>query len=306
MREEEFLAATVSSSRSLLIPDAEDEPAESGPPLVRGVHRVAYTEWGPRDARRTVVCAHGFSRNGRDFDVLADALAERFRVVCPDFPGRGRSGWLGDPSADAGYNIPQYVVDSLALIARLGVDRVDWVGTSMGGLVGMAIAAIPGSPVRRLVLNDIGYAVPRAFMADLAVYASRDPGFPDLDALEDYLRDIYPGFVLTEEQWRRLARHSFRRRPDGTFGLAWDPRIGRGVRPVEVDVRPVWERVRAEVLLLRGEHSAALSREVADEMTKTGPQALLVEIPGVGHAPMLMAPEQVALVETWLEAGQVH
>jgi pimeloyl-ACP methyl ester carboxylesterase len=313
MRTEDFLAPTVASCAALLPAASLAGPAASlpaaWPPLVSGLHRIAYTEWGPRDARHTVICAHGFSRNGRDFDTLAGVLAQGCRVVCPDFAGRGRSGWLGYPSVDAGYNLWQNLVDSVALIARLDVEQVDWVGTSMGGLVGMMLATLPETPVRRLVLNDVGCVVPGAFLADLAGYVSKDPDLDDVEAVEAYMRDIYTGFTgLTDAQWRHLAEHGHRHKENHKLGLAFDPKIGVAVAPPfdDVDLRGIWLGVRSQVLLLRGEISAALPRAVAEEMTTTGPRARLVEIPGAGHAPMLMAAEQTELVATWLRTGQRH
>jgi len=276
-------------------------------PVVTGVHQVAYVEWGPPDAERVVVCVHGLARNARDFDVLARHLAGAgYRVVCPDMPGRGRSDWLGLPTPDGGYSYGQYVVDALALVARLGVPAVDWVGTSMGGLLGMMLAALPGSPVRRLVLNDVGPVVSGAFLDHLATYIGADPDFADLDGVEAYLRRTYAGFGdLPDAWWRHLAQHSARRKPDGAWGLAYDPAIGRAlVAPMpDLDLRPLWSAVRCPVLLLRGESSPALPAEVAQEMTRTGPAATLVTVPGCGHAPSLTTEPQLETITSWLNQG---
>jgi len=291
MREQSLLCPTVAGS------------------AVAGLHRLTYVEWGRADAERTVVCAHGLARNGRDFDVLARHLSATCRVVCPDWPGRGRSAWLDLPTPDHGYGYGQYLVDAAALIARLDVPQVDWVGTSMGGLMGMMLAALPGSPVRRLVVNDIGPVVSGAFLDVLATYIGSDPGFASLDELEAWLRGTYAGFgLLTDEQWRHLARSSARHRADGSLGLAYDPAIGATLVPpmADVDLRPVWAAIRCPVLVLRGATSPALPADVAQEMTTTGPRATLVTVPGCGHAPALMSDDQVDLVDTWLSTGQVH
>jgi pimeloyl-ACP methyl ester carboxylesterase len=265
-----------------------------------GFHRVCYVEWGSVEAPRSVVCAHGLTRNGRDFDVLAGALAEHYRVVCPDIAGRGRSQWLSEPS---NYGYPQYLADMTALIARLGVDQVDWVGTSMGGLVGMMLAAQPNSPVRRLVINDIGPFIPKEALERIASYAGDDPSFVDVESAEAYFREVHASFgALSDRQWRHLTEHSIRR-ADGGFRLRRDPQIIWSWRqgPLEdADLWAVWDGVACPVLVLRGERSDVLSREVADEMGRRGPVTEVVEIAGCGHAPALMDEEQIALVREWL------
>jgi pimeloyl-ACP methyl ester carboxylesterase len=252
---------------------------------------------------------HGFSRNGRDFDSLARQLSLTCRVICPDMPGRGRSAWLAQPSQERGYNVSQYLLDVTALLARLDVTQVDWVGTSMGALVGMMLAAQPDTPVSRLVMNDAGAVVPGAFLEYLSTYVGKDPDFETLNDLEAYLRKTYSGFGdLTDAQWRHLARHAERRKSNGKIGLAYDPAIALSLAPPFNDqvLWQVWDNVRCPVLLLRGEKSPALPKNVAKEMTQRGPRATLVEIPGCGHAPALMSPTQMTLIETWLATGQVH
>ncbi|WP_207458831.1 alpha/beta hydrolase [Azospirillum sp. SYSU D00513] len=269
-----------------------------------GFHRVAYTQWGRDDARRTLVCVHGLTRNGRDFDRLAIEMAEGWRVACPDVVGRGRSDWLANPAL---YGYPQYCADMAALIARLGVDEVDWVGTSMGGLIGMMLAAQPNSPIRRLVINDVGPFIAREGLERIADYVGKTPIFEDIPALESYLRFILMGFgSLPDACWRHMAEHSARRLPDGRWALAYDPGIAAAFQAqpmADVDLWPVWERVRCPVLVLRGANSDLLSRETAEEMTRRGPAARLVEIPHTGHAPALMSKEQIQLVRDFLREG---
>lgn len=267
-----------------------------------GFHRVAYWEHGPADAARTVVCVHGLTRNGRDFDFLAGRLAGLgHRVACPDVVGRGASDWLADP---AHYALPQYCADMAALLARLDVETVDWVGTSMGGLIGMLLAAMPGTPIRRLVLNDVGPFVPGAGLAAIAA-GLKDRAFDDLDALEAHLRRVAAGFgPLTDAQWRHLARHGWRRLPDGRLARNHDPAIAAPLRaapPADVDLWPVYDAVRCPVLVIRGADSDVLTAETAAEMTVRGPRAEGVTLSGIGHAPALMADDQIALVRDFLD-----
>jgi pimeloyl-ACP methyl ester carboxylesterase len=268
-----------------------------------GFHRLAYWEWpGPKGAP-TVLCVHGLTRNGRDFDALAEALSARFRVVCPDVAGRGKSDWLSDP-ADYGY--PVYLADMAALIARLDVDEVCWVGTSMGGLIGMMLAARSGAPIRRLVINDIGPLIAKEGLARIASYVGRDPSFRDLAELEATLRVVASSFgPLSDAQWRHLATHSARAKPDGSLGLAYDPHIGDAFRtppPDDVDLWPVYDAVSCPTLVIRGGDSDLLRRADAEAMTRRGPRAKLVEFPGIGHAPALMAQDQIAAIGDFLLA----
>lgn len=266
----------------------------------RGFYRMAYVEWPGPAAARPIVCVHGLTRNGRDFDGLAAALAARARVVCPDMPGRGKSDWLD--SGDS-YSYPTYLGAIGALLAKLDVAEIDWVGTSMGGIIGMLLAALPGTPIRRLVLNDIGPFIPADGLRRLSTYVGSDPSFADLAALEADLRRIAAPFgPLAPADWRHLAQVSARRRPDGTLGYAYDPRIGdafKGER-ADVDLWATWDAIKAPTLVLRGADSDLLRHEDALAMTERGPRARLVELPGIGHAPALMAPDQIALVRDFL------
>jgi pimeloyl-ACP methyl ester carboxylesterase len=266
-----------------------------------GFYRMAYVEWPGGQAARPIVCVHGLTRNGRDFDRLAAALAADACVVCPDMPGRGRSDWLDAAEA---YAYPTYLAAVAALLARLDVAEIDWVGTSMGGIIGMLLAALPGTPIRRMVLNDIGPLIPAAGVRRLASYVGTDPSFADVDALEADLRRIAAPFgPLAPEDWRHLARVSTRVRPDGTVGYAYDPRIGDALRQGElkdVDLWATWDAIKVPTLVLRGAESDLLRHEDALAMTERGPRARLVELPGIGHAPALMAPDQIALVRDFL------
>lgn len=269
-----------------------------------GFYRMSYTEWAGPVGAPTVVCVHGLTRNGRDFDMLADALSREFRVVCPDVLGRGKSDWLDHPED---YDFPVYIAAMAQLIARLDVPEVLWVGTSMGGLIGMLTAALPGAPIKRLVINDIGPLLAKEGIARIATYVGKDLSFADLAALEAYQREVAASFgALTDAQWRHLATHAARTKPDGSLGLAYDPRIAEAFKKaelVDVDLWPQWDRIASPTLVLRGANSDLLRHPDALAMTQRGPRASLVEFPGVGHAPALMAPEQIAAVRGFLLGG---
>ncbi len=272
--------------------------------LAQGFFDLAYAEWGPPDGR-PVICAHGLTRNGRDFDALAQTLAGRGRrVVAVDFPGRGRSDWLPDPSL---YAFPVYLGALSALLARLDADAFDWVGTSMGGIAGMMLAAQPRSPVARLVVNDVGAFIPKAALARIAGYVGRTPRFASLDEVEADLRAVAAPFGrLTDAQWRHLATHGAVAAEDG-WRLHYDPAIAAAFQaapPADVDLWPVWERIDRPVLLIRGAESDLLLAGTAEEMGRRGKARLRrVEIAGCGHAPALMAADQIAAVADFLSDG---
>ena len=215
---------------------------------------------------------------------------------------RAAAGAIGS-TAEA-YAYPTYMAAVGALLARLDVAEIDWIGTSMGGIIGMFLAALPGTPIRRMVLNDIGPLIPAAGLRRLGAYVGTDPSFADLDALEADLRRIAAPFgPLAPEDWRHLVRISARRRPDGTLGYAYDPRIGDALRqgePQDIDLWATWDAIKVPTLVLRGAASDLLRHEDALAMTERGPRARLVELPGIGHAPALMAPDQIALVRDFL------
>ena len=268
---------------------------------LHGFHTLVYHEWpGPKGAP-VVLCVHGLTRNGRDFDDLASALAANFRVICPDIAGRGQSDWLDHPED---YNYPLYLADMAALVARLDVDEVLWVGTSMGGLIGMLLAAQNQTPIRRLVMNDVGPLVAKAGLERIGSYVGQDPSFADLVSLEAYIRRVAASFgPLTAAQWRHLASCSARPKPDGTLGLAYDPKIGDAFRTpqeADIDLWQFWDRITCPALVLRGAESDILRAADAQAMTLRGPKAQLVEFAGIGHAPALMAEDQIAAIRDFL------
>ena len=299
----------------------------------RGFHRVAYTEWGSPHNPHTVVCVHGLTRNSRDFDYLAARLAADCRVVCMDVPGRGASDWLADKSD---YGFALYQSDAATLLAHVMAhpggtlhdlarvlrhsghpERVDWVGTSMGGLIGMMLAAKLGSPIGRLVLNDIGPLVPWPGLIRLKnVHAGLNAKFKTLGELEQHLRVACAQFgPIDDAKWRHVARHSGRKNDDGTWSQAYDPGIVSALRRgnngglefgpdflLGVDLWPVWETIKCPTLVLRGTESDLLLESTAKQMAERGPKARVVEFAGIGHAPWLMNDDQIDVVRDFLLA----
>ena len=273
-----------------------------------GLHRMAYWEWGDPGHPRVVVCVHGLSRQGRDFDRLAADLCGYGRVVCPDVVGRGRSDWLTDP---AGYSIPAYVSDMVTLLARLDAEVVDWVGTSMGGLIGLGVAALAGSPLRRRVLNDVGPAIEPAALQRIGQYLGVHARYGSLEEAADELWAVSRSFgPHLREDWLQLTAPQIRTDGQGGFVPHYDPSIAvpfRALTPAlakigEAALWAAYDRLRLPTLLLRGADSDLLSRETAQWMTERGPRARLCEFPGVGHAPTLVAEDQRQTVKEFLLA----
>jgi pimeloyl-ACP methyl ester carboxylesterase len=264
-------------------------------------YRLSYADWDGPDIAPAVVCVHGLTRNARDFDALAATLSADARVICPDMVGRGGSDALADP---AQYDIPAYADHTIQLIDRLGLGQVDWVGTSMGGLIGMAVAAADPGRIRRLVLNDIGPLIPGAAIGRIKRYLGLDLTFVSLFELEAHLRIIHATFgPLTDAQWRQMTEHSGLARADGTWRLHYDPRIREGFLRLpdgDVEYWETWDRIGCPVLVLRGTESDILTAEIAAEMAQRGPGAEVVAFEGIGHAPALVAADQIAVVRDWL------
>jgi pimeloyl-ACP methyl ester carboxylesterase len=245
---------------------------------------------------------HGYSGNARDFDFLAGELARNARVICPDVAGRGNSDWLADPMT---YAIPQYVSDMVTLIARLDVEKVDWVGTSMGGLIGMGLAAQPNSPIARLVLNDAGPVVTKVSLERIATYVGIAPQFPTIEAAIQYIRAVSATFgPHTDAEWRFLTEVVVRKPADGSYRMHYDPKLAEPFKQQmpegDLELWPLYDAIRAPVLVLRGEMSDLLRRETCEAMASRGPRAKVVEIAGVGHAPTLMHADQIAIVRKFL------
>jgi pimeloyl-ACP methyl ester carboxylesterase len=269
--------------------------------------RLGYWEWGDPANPRVLLCLHGLTRQGRDFDTLARALCERYRVVCPDVMGRGQSDWLNDPM---GYQIPGYLADIVTLLARLDADSLHLVGTSMGGLIGTLLAALPHTPVERLVLNDVGPHLPPEALARIGAYVGLPVHWEDETSAADYLQALSASFgPHTRAQWMALSRPMLK--PQGAgFTLHYDPQIALAFRDVppaaaqanEALLWHAYDAIRCPTLLLRGADSDLLSLPTAQAMTQRGPRAQLHEFAGVGHAPTLVQDDQVAVVKSFLLA----
>jgi len=287
---------------------------ECGSPA--GIHRMGFWLWGQEQAANLILCVHGLTRHGRDFDTLARALLDRaaqegwsVRVVCPDVVGRGSSTWLSDPTQ---YHPLTYLADLHGLLAYLAeqapLRRLDWVGTSMGGLIGMLAAAQPKAlpqAIRRLVLNDVGPRLSWAGLSRIKAYVGQGGPFHSLEAGVAALRATLVGFgPHTDVQWHALNAPMFARTAEGRWAFHYDPAIARPFAQLTEEaneqagdaMQGVYERIDAQTLLLRGADSELLSRETAWAMTQCGPKAQLIEFAGVGHAPTLVAQSQVAPV----------
>lgn len=298
-----------------------------------GFHRIAYTEWGDARNSHIVVCVHGLARNSRDFDRLAAALESDHRVICMDVVGRGDSDWLADKS---GYSFSTYLSDAASLIARVTTPvaggllenlqarllgnrplaKLDWVGTSMGGLIGMLLAAKLGSPIRRLVMNDVGPFVPWDALIRLKGYVGSQTHFATFEEVEHHVRETCKSFgELDDEFWQHLASHAAVREDDGSYRLRYDPAISRGL-PVHldpelpigpeflrgIDLWAIWDAVDCPVLVLRGAESEVLPQGIVEEMQRRKPNVKVVEFSGVGHVPALATPDQIEVVHEFLNA----
>ena len=271
----------------------------------KGLHRIAYLEWGDPANENVLVCVHGLTRCARDFDALAAAMADRYRVICPDVAGRGYSDWFADPML---YGIPQYVADMVTLIARLDVEKVDWVGTSMGGLIGMTLAAQANTPIRKFVLNDAGPVVTKVSLERIATYVGMAPTFPDFDTAVKYIRAVSVSFgPHSDAQWRFLTEVVVRKQADGSFKMHYDPKLAEPFKQAmpegDLELWHFYDAIRTPMLVLRGELSDLLRPETCEAMTARGPKARIVEIPGVGHAPTLLHADQIAIVRAFLLEG---
>ena len=269
-----------------------------------GFHRLHYTEWGDPANPRVLLCVHGLTRCGRDFDTLAAAMADRYRVICPDVAGRGESDWL---SNKADYNYVQYMNDMAALIARVttGVETLHWMGTSMGGIIGMLLASQPNTPITRLVLNDVGSFIPKASLERIGMYLGASPRFADFESVVMAVRAVSPFGEMSDDTWRQLTVPLVRQQADGAWAFRYDPGVGDVFAAgaiQDVDLSSVWEKVTSPVLITRGAESDLLLKDTFDAMCrKSGVRG--VEFSGVGHAPMFQEAAQIKVVREFLAAG---
>lgn len=271
-----------------------------------GLHQMAYKQWGDPENPRVLVCVHGVSRVSDDFDHLAAAMSDRFRVICPDIVGRGRSGRLRNPQH---YQLPQYVADIVTMLARLDADSVDWFGTSMGGLIGIGLASLADNPIKKLVLNDIGPALHPDALRRIGDYIGQDRRFARFEEAADYIKSIsLPFGPHTDAQWQKLATDVLRQNPQGEWirhydlalALPFQSATPESTRQAEALLWYAYDAIRCPTLLVRGAESDLLTRETAQAMTERGPHARLVELAGVGHAPTFVQPDQIAIAREFL------
>ena len=275
-----------------------------------GLHRMAYKEWGDPQNPRVLICVHGVTRVSDDFDNLAQALCQDYRVVCPDVAGRGRSEKLRNPQL---YQIPQYVSDMVTLIARVTANSsagtVDWFGTSMGGLIGMALASLPDNPIRKLVLNDVGPTLDLAALARIGDYIGQDVRFATFDEAAQFIREVSLTFgPHSDAEWRKLASDVLRQDQDGFWVRHYDLGLAvpfksstpESMKDAEKMLWLAYDAIACPTLLVRGTESDLLSHATAQAMTQRGPRAKLVELPGVGHAPTFTHADQIAIAKDFL------
>lgn len=266
-----------------------------------GFHQLRYTEWGDAANPRILICAHGLTRCGRDFDTLAKDLADRYRVICPDIAGRGESDWLANK---ADYHYLQYMQDMTALIAHVQATEVHWVGTSMGGIIGMLLASHSGTPITRMVVNDVGYFIPKASLERIGLYMGSSPKFADFESAVMAVRAVSPFGEMSDETWRTLTVPLVKQRDDGAWQFRFDPGIGIPFKqgPMQdVDLSVVWEKIRCPMLITRGADSDLLLKDTFAAMCRKS-AVRGVEFARVGHAPMFQSVDQIAAVREFLLA----
>lgn len=272
-----------------------------------GTHKLAFYEWGSPYAP-PIICVHGLTRNGRDFDFLARALNEHYRVIAIDMPGRGQSEPLRDIRW---YENGTYMQDVLALMERMNLEKFDWIGTSMGGIIGMMIASLVPDKITRLVLNDVGAVLPKEGLLRIGEYVGKQPKFTSMDEATTYIRRIMAPFGVQEDaHWAHVYEHSFIRHDDGSVAFAYDPGIGDAFRLAASEIEKLedislwmlWESITCPTLILRGAESDILTHDVAAEMCAMHSDATLVEFDGIGHAPTLLDDAQIRSITDWLEA----
>lgn len=267
-----------------------------------GFHRVSYRDWGRADARDRALCVHGLTRNARDFDPLAARLSETHRVICPDLAGRGESDWLKDKSD---YHLLQYNMDMTVLAAKAGLDGFDWIGTSLGALMGIALAGIENSPIRRLVVNDVAPEIPFAALSRITSYTGSNLLFEDLGGVEAHLRETLAPFgPMTDADWARMARGSVLK-AEGGYVMHHDPGIMQNFQRygmfMHFSLWKYWDRIKCPVLILRGTESDFLTESLLAKMVERLPSADVVEFRSIGHTPTLNAPSQIDPILDWLK-----
>jgi pimeloyl-ACP methyl ester carboxylesterase len=267
---------------------------------------MVYKDWGDIDNPNVLLCAHGITRVSDDFDVLAQHLSSRFRIICPDIVGRGRSDWLRIAQY---YQVPQYVSDMVTLIARVNAQQLSFLGTSMGGLIGMGLASLPSNPIKKLIINDIGPVLNVTALGRIGQYMGEPVRFATFEEADEYIQSISQPFgEHTEEQWRKLSKDVLCQDKDGMWTRNYDLKISEAAQPLspseadafEAILWKAYDSIRCPTLLLRGAQSDLLRRDTAQAMTQRGPKPTLVEFENVGHAPTLVHDDQIAVIEKFL------
>lgn len=271
----------------------------------KGLHQLAYREWGDRDNPHVLLCVHGLTRSSADFDAMAQSLGKDIRVVAADMPGRGQSDWLPDPAL---YAVPTYVNACVALVARLNPGTLDWFGTSMGGLIGMGYASLPNNPIRKLILNDVGPSLNFSALQRIGDYVGKPVQFQTLEEARKYVRTISQPFgPHSEAQWNSLT-DSVLVEENRLWKLHYDPAIGQAFQNLsesttlqhEGALWAAYDAIKTDTLVVRGEHSDLLSQKTVTEMSQRGPKPRVIEVPGVGHAPTFVQNEQINIVRDFL------
>ena len=269
-----------------------------------GFHRLYYREWGDPNNEHTIICVHGLTRNSRDFDELAKVLSRQYRVICPDVVGRGNSDWFGNKEH---YNITQYCADINVLMAHLRIQKVHFIGTSMGGLIGMLLAGMTNTPFQSLILNDVGPLIKRSELQTMGEYVGRAPVFANRDELYHYFKTIYQGScaILNKKQIKQMARYSSFK-TNGGYRLHYDPKIGDAFRKnytyFNFELWKYWEEIECPVMVLRGSESTFLTTDIIDKMTNTNETLKIVEIPGAGHTPLMKTGSEINLVSDFFDS----
>ncbi|MBR7799017.1 alpha/beta fold hydrolase [Undibacterium fentianense] len=271
-----------------------------------GLHKMSYKEWGDPDNTKVLICVHGITRVADDFDAIAQALEQDYRVICPDVVGRGQSDFLSNPQL---YQIPQYVSDMVTLLARLNAKTVDWLGTSMGGLIGLILASMKGNPIRKMILNDVGPSLNFDGLRRIGELIAQDVRFDTFEEGELFIRNVSQSFGKhSDAQWRKLARDVLKQNAEGKWVRHYDLGLAIPVQATTAETAKLAEQMlwaaydamTCETLLIRGAESDLLSADTAQVMHSRGPRAKVCEIQGVGHAPSLVQEDQIAIVREFL------
>lgn len=275
-----------------------------------GFHPLCYGEWGKQNEGSGVLCVHGLTRNKSDFSYLAESLKQDFHVTALDVVGRGESAYFQNPQY---YSYQQYLSDIYTLVARLRWENIYWIGSSMGGLLGMIMASLPNSPVKALILNDIGPFIPKETAEKIRQYAGTKVNFSTLEEGKEFLKQRYGGFGIEHpEHWEHFFHHSLVKDQDGSYTLAYDPQVSNVIADQATSIPSLqdaagnflfwhyWHHVKCPVLLIRGESSDVLPYSVIEKMQSMGPKFELVEIKNAGHAPALMEKEHIDIIHRWL------